>query len=394
MLVEIHMLQNHAPSNLNRDDTGSPKDCIFGGVRRARISSQSLKRSIRLSGVFQAEMGSSGLASRTRRLPDQVRQLLLERGMQQDLADIAGQKASGFGNKEGKEANDGLTAQIMFLTPTDIEAVADVLALAAEEAGTAKAFREMKTADLQKRAELRGWRAITPDVALFGRMITSDAFRDVEASIQVAHAISTHKMEHEFDYFTAVDDLKGLAGDEEDRGAGMIGDVEFTSACYYKYFSLDVDGLADNLAGPAPDDKTSVAALERYAEVRRNAEKTAGDTAVAFLKAAVFTSPSGKQNTFAAHQLPDAVLIEVRPEKIPVSYANAFAKSVRARQNGDWMSESLSQFTEHVQNITRKFSLTSDARLWFTTGDSTIDGVQVCETLDELTAGLRRSLER
>lgn len=394
MLVEIHMLQNHAPSNLNRDDTGSPKDCIFGGVRRARISSQSLKRSIRRSGVFQAEIGSSGLASRTRRLPDQIKQLLLERGMEQQLADIAAQKASGFGNKEGKEATDLLTAQMMFLTPTDVEAVAAVLEHAAAEAGSAKAFREIKTADLQKRAELRGWRAITPDVALFGRMITSDAFRDIEASIQVAHAISTHKMEHEFDYFTAVDDLKGLADDEEDRGAGMIGDVEFTSACYYKYFSLDFEGLVDNLAGPAPDETTSAAGRERYAEARCSAEKTARDTAVAFLKAAVFTSPSGKQNTFAAHQLPDAVLIEVRPEKIPVSYANAFAKSVRARAQGDWMSESLAQFTEHVQTITRKFSLRSDARLWFTTGDAKIDGAQTCETMDDLTTELRSSLER
>jgi len=42
-IVEIHVLQNFAPSNLNRDDTGAPKDALFGGTRRARISSQCAK---------------------------------------------------------------------------------------------------------------------------------------------------------------------------------------------------------------------------------------------------------------------------------------------------------------------------------------------------------------
>ncbi|MDA8345347.1 MAG: type I-E CRISPR-associated protein Cas7/Cse4/CasC [Thermaerobacter sp.] len=392
MLIEIHMLQNHAPSNLNRDDTGSPKDCIFGGVRRTRISSQSLKRSIRRSPVFQQELGGLDLASRTRQMPDQVKSLLLQRGVAADLAEIAAQKASGFGNREGKEANEGLTAQMMFLTPADVHAVADVLQQAASDSGKPEAFRAVKAADLQKRAELKGWRPITPDIALFGRMITSDAFRDVEASLQVAHAISTHKMEHEFDYFTAVDDLKSGEEEEEDRGAGMIGDVEFTSACYYKYFSLDLDGLVDNLAGPLPADQASAADREQYAVGRRNAEGVACTTVLAFLRSAVFTSPSGKQNTFAAHQLPDAILVEVRPHKIPVSYANAFAKAVRARPNSDWVSESLNQLTEHVQSLTRKFSLQSTARLWLTTGNAQLEGATACDTLDDLLAALRHAM--
>lgn len=395
MLIEVHMLQNHAPSNLNRDDTGSPKDCIFGGVRRSRISSQSLKRSIRRSPVFQEALAGLGVAHRTRQLPDQVRDVLLQRGLSVEMADIAALKASGFGNKEGKESTDGLTAQMMFLTPADIQAVADVLYQSATEAGSPVAFRDMKAADLQKKAADKGWRPITPDVALFGRMITSDAFRDVEASLQVAHAISTHKMEHEFDYFTAVDDLKGRVEEEEDKGAGMIGDVEFTSACYYKYFSLDMDGFVDNMAGRRPDERVSAAEQERYEAGRRQAEEVARDAAVAFVEAAVFTSPSGKQNTFAAHQLPDAILVEVRPKKIPVSYANAFVKAVRSRPNSDWVAESLGQFTEHVENLTRKFSLQSTDRLWFTTRDVELkgEGVTVCDTLEELLGQLNSALK-
>src|SRR5436305_7143512 len=68
MLIEIHMMQNFAPSNLNRDDTGSPKDCQFGGYRRARISSQCLKRAIR--NCFKADrlLAPENLAVRTRQL--------------------------------------------------------------------------------------------------------------------------------------------------------------------------------------------------------------------------------------------------------------------------------------------------------------------------------------
>lgn len=35
-IVEIHILQTMPPSNLNRDDTGSPKKAVYGGVTRAR----------------------------------------------------------------------------------------------------------------------------------------------------------------------------------------------------------------------------------------------------------------------------------------------------------------------------------------------------------------------
>lgn len=392
MLIEIHMLQNHAPSNLNRDDTGSPKDCMFGGVRRARISSQCLKRSIRRSHIFSQELGAE-LATRTRRLPEQVQERLLARGLSAELAQIAAKKASGFGNKEGTEQADPETAQMMFLAPADIEAVADLLFHEATKAGDAKAFEKVAAKDLQKSAVLKGWRPITPDLALFGRMITSDAFRDVEAAVQVAHALSTHKMEHEFDYFTAVDDIPSANATEDEKGAGMIGDVEFNSACYYKYFSIDVDGLVANLAGKVPGPKATSAELAQYEAGRRAAVRLAQQTVPAFLNAAVFTSPSGKQNSFAAHQLPDAILVEVRERPIPVSFANAFVKPAAPRDGKDLVDQSLAQFKEHVEQITRKFSLTSAARLWFTTKSTQIDGTRACETLDDLTGQLGAILE-
>lgn len=376
MLVEIHMLQNHAPCNLNRDDTGSPKDCMFGGVRRSRISSQSIKRSIRRSPLFAEEMKAIPLAYRTRQLPLMVKERLIKDGIDTKMAEIAALKVTGFGNADGKEREKEMdTAQIMFVTEQDVEAAVKVLKEAINEAGTSEKLKEIKADVLESKMKYR--RPITPDMALFGRMITSNAFDDVEASMQVAHALSVNKMDHEFDYFTAVDDMKPSS----DPGAGMIGDVEFNSSCYYKYFSLDFDSLVSTLAGPKPDEKA-----------KKEAREIAAVTLRAFLKAAIFTTPSGKQNTFAAHQLPDAILVEVRPKKTPVSYANAFVKPVKPKGEKGLVEASVEQMADHADILNKKFNLESSLRLWFTTGKTSIEGAQACKDINELVDCLTRSL--
>lgn len=390
MLIEIHVLQNHAPSNLNRDDTGSPKECVFGGFKRGRISSQCLKRTIRRSDIFQQALTGDGLATRTRQLPEEVKKAFEADPTLRPLAEEAAKKASGFGNKDGKEAaQDGksgkyLTAQSMFLTQRDIDAIVTVLRTAAE-GKTAKEFQALKAADLQKMAVVTGFRPITVDMALFGRMTTSEAFRDVEAACQVAHALSTHKVDHEFDYFTAVDDLQGLSETEEDAGADMIGDVEFNSACYYKYFSIDVEALIDNLTGAGPYRRKEVPQAEMVA-----ACDLAKRTTAALIKALVMVTPTGKQNSFAAHQLPSAVLVEVRPDRTPISYANAFVRPARAEQGTDLIQASFDRFKPHVEALTEGFNLESSARLLFTPKDRplAIDGVEQALSIDALLARL------
>lgn len=394
MLIEFHLLQNHAPSNLNRDDSGSPKDCIFGGVRRARISSQCLKRSIRISPLFAQEMEGIDLGLRTRMFPQKVKEALMARGMDASLAEAAAVKATGFGNKEGKEQKNGRTAQMMFLSRQDIETVAELLYAKASVAAGAEGIAKLSAKDLQGEAVLKGWRPITPDIALFGRMITSEAFKDVEASMQVAHAISTNRMDHEFDYFTAVDDLLGEGEDEDEAGAGMIGDVEFNSACYYKYFSLDYDAFIRNLAGPVPDEKAGKNGKAAYEESLAEAKTVASRAVSAFLNATVFTTPSGKQNTFAAHQLPDAVLVEVRPHPTPVSYANAFVKPAQARGSVDLVEDSLQKLAGHVELMNRKFSLQAESRFWFCTREVAVAGTTPCETIDDLQEALIQALAR
>jgi len=389
MLIEIHVLQNHAPSNLNRDDTGSPKECIFGGYKRGRISSQCLKRTVRRSDVFQQALAGH-LATRTRRLPEIVRDRLLQQGLPEPMALAAAQRVSGFGTSAGKprdpnkktEAYD--TAQTMFLTEADIAAVIETMQKAAARHATPKALLEDKT-DFQKEANTAGFRPITPDVALFGRMTTSEAFRDVEASCQVAHALSTHKVDHEFDYFTAVDDLQGLSEQEEDAGADMIGDVEFNSACYYKYFSVDVAGLVNNLTGASPYRRQSVPEADTAA-----AQILAAQAVEAMLQAIVRVTPTGKQNSFAAHQLPSALLVEVRPYPAPVSYANAFVEPARAGKDDDLVAASLHLFGRHVAALTAGFNLEATARLLLAPeyDGFTVDGTERVSDLNTLATRL------
>ncbi len=360
MLIEVHILQNHAPSNLNRDDTGSPKEAVFGGYKRARISSQCLKRSIRRSDIFKDQL-TGLLATRTRSLPELVKDRLKVAGLSKEMAEIGAQKASGFGTEEGKEREPNKsgyyrTAQTMFLTDADIQAVSDVILAAAKEAKDKKTFEKVAAKDLQKKAEDKGFRPISVDVALFGRMVTSDAFVNVEAASQFAHAISTHKIDHEFDYYTAVDDLERAADDEAGGGADMIGDVEFNSACYYKYFNIHVEGLVDNLTGKAfkrPVNK----------EDEKNAGELAGKAARALIEAACRVTPSGKQNSFAAHQPPSLIWIEVRDKNLPISYANAFCVPVNPKAKEGLEIESANALKEECENLTKMYGLEARKRL-------------------------------
>lgn len=72
----------------------------------------------------------------------------------------------------------------------ELDALVDTLY---EMASKVKNASELKALDLEKEAKRLEKRQITPDIALSGRMSTSSMFEEVEASLQVAHAISTHR---------------------------------------------------------------------------------------------------------------------------------------------------------------------------------------------------------
>ncbi|AUM01274.1 type I-E CRISPR-associated protein Cas7/Cse4/CasC [Zoogloeaceae bacteirum Par-f-2] len=322
-IVEIHVLQNFAPSNLNRDDTGAPKDALFGGTRRARISSQCAKRAVRQffgEQVAQGLLSAEDLARRSKRVLEALTDILVGKGRD---AEAANQKATlALGAMELAVKDEGKTEYLLFLGQREIAGIADVVhekwdALVASEAPAAegkKAGKAKKQAAQGIDPEIRkaldkvfnGGKAL--DVALFGRMLADMPEKNQNAACQVAHALSTHAVEREFDFYTAVDDLKP----EDTAGADMMGTVEFNSACFYRYAVVDWEKLGQNL-----QDDTELAARGLRA----------------FLEGFVVAEPTGKQNTFAAHNPPEFVMITVRRNTAPRNLANAFETAIRARDN-------------------------------------------------------------
>jgi len=325
-LLEIHILQNFAPSNLNRDDTGSPKDAFFGGVRRGRISSQSLKRAKRIYFKEQDLLPAENLAIRTKRLTSELVRLLELNGHPNNLAVKVVNLALG-GLKIKVDEEKGKTEYLIYFGNQEIAALAELVhtnwdklavALEKEDSGKKKDKKAAKDAvdgEIIKALEkvLDGGKAV--DLALFGRMLADLPEKNQYAACQVAHAISTHKIDRSEDFYTAVDDLKP----DDNAGADMLGTVEFNSACYYRYAVIDLEKLRHNLGGSDHLQGDSELALKGVE---------------AFLRASIYALPTGKQNSFAAHQLPSFIGFTVREQASPRSLANAFEKPIKPKEEG------------------------------------------------------------
>ena len=351
MFVQIHMLQSLPPGNLNRDDTGQPKKCIFGGVTRGRISSQCLKRNIRKSTIF-AKKYKDELAIRTQKFPSLVAEMLQEDGvinekeaealMKNLVSKFSGEETDEATSKK-KDASPGLTPQLVFFSNSFAESVKKILLewKNSDEKEKNKCYNVLiGVTTLAKKEKNRlekplveaiaaASEKLTPDIALFGRMTTSDLLVNVEATCQAAHAIGTHETVIEGDYFTAMDDLG------EGPGAAFLGSGDtvtfFDSAVYYKYFNIDIDSLRDK------GHLTEAFSLE-----------DAADLIGFFLRAAATKNPTGKQNAFAAHGQPELILVECSQSKQPISYANAFLQAVSGDNYMTASAEALKAYVDSV----------------------------------------------
>lgn len=343
LFVEYHLIQNFVPSNLNRDDTGSPKDALFGGHRRARVSSQCFKRAIRLQADTAGAIAPDDRSVRTKKLLDLLTSKLNAMG-HGDLQQ-AGQRVEVALSAAGLKLDDeGKTEYLLFLGEREIAGLAglvhthwDELAPPAVADGKAKKSKKDAKADAPDdvkkavRKLLDGGKAL--DVALFGRMLADMPEANQHAACQVAHAISTHRVEREFDYFTAVDDL----GSADETGAGMIGQVEFNSATFYRYASLDANKLQSNLQG---DRDLTLAGLR------------------AFTQALALAIPSGKQNTFAANNPPSFIGVVLRHAS-PFNLANAFEKPIWADRQQTVTAQSVQAMAAQARQLATAYG---DAR--------------------------------
>lgn len=325
MNIELHIIQNFAPSNLNRDDTNNPKDCTFGGVRRARISSQAFKRAIRREPIFAASTGVPP-AVRTRLLVTERFQPELEQAgaSPEDAQLVAVALAQAIGNKvEGENLH---TSVLLYLSDQEVK---DLVARTLDQwediyAGLVQEKPDTKLLDKLVKdyvKAIRG-RASAPDIAMFGRMLAEHPDFNIDAACQVAHAISTHQVSMEMDFFTAVDDLQ----QDGETGSAHMGMTGFNSATFYRYARIDWDQLVENLSGNV--------------EMARR-------TVAGFLRAAVRAIPTGKQNSFAAQNPPSYVMTVVRADGMSWSLANAFEKPVYPGYHHGLIGESVCRLDEY-----------------------------------------------
>ncbi|MCF8305603.1 MAG: type I-E CRISPR-associated protein Cas7/Cse4/CasC [Ignavibacteriales bacterium] len=317
MLVELHILQNVAPSNLNRDDANSPKDCEFGGHRRARISSQCIKRSIRED--FQNIIPSfTGYRSKlvSEKLFEKLEDKISGKSPE-EIKNLTKDIIEAYYSKFDKKADK--TSVLVFFDESELEKIVE---------------KVIQTYDPQQKDNKYLITAISKlkirpysyDIALFGRMLAEYPERNVDGTCQVAHAISTNRVSMEFDFFTAVDDLQK----DDTSGAGMMGTIGFNSSCFYRYSVIHTDRLLENLE----NDKEGMQAAVK-----------------AFIKASFTAMPTGKQNSFAAYNPPSFAVATVREDNMPWSLANAFEKPIKPDNSHGLVASSVKALNNYWDSL-------------------------------------------
>ena len=354
LYVDIHVLQNVPPSCVNRDDTGSPKMAVYGGTPRARVSSQAWKRVIRED--FKRLFPEEKLGKRTKHIVELVKKTVLQE--KNELSPEEAEKLAitaltnaGLKIKDAEKGTDAL----FFISASQVQALARLII---DDEKDKKAYKEA----LKENPSV--------DMIMFGRMAASDPSLNYDATVQVAHSISTHTVHNEYDYFTAVDDCSR----DDNAGAGHLGTVEFNSAVLYRYATVNVRELA-KFAG------------EKAAKATRN-----------FVESFVYTMPTGKENTFANRTLPSDIYITLRLDQ-PVNLCGAFEKAVPAGTEG-YIDASEKAFAKYTKDLYRQYG--NAPALSFGSGKSTdllnAEGMDVLtysvpDLLDALENALEKQLE-
>lgn len=371
LVLDIHALQSLPPSNINRDDTGAPKSAVFGGVPRHRVSSQSWKRAIRRD--FESTLGKESVGFRTKQvgklIAEKIQELAKAEGQEwtDDRADEASTAlftAAGIKvttppaktDDDDPKRRFGEAGYLLFLSPRQIEKAARFLL---DSDGAKPSKRDAK-------ALLDDSHSI--DIAMFGRMVAEAADYNVDAAVQVAHALGIHESEPEFDYYTAVDDV---AEDSEETGAGMIGTMQMTSSTLYRFATVDLASLTENLGD-------ATAAVEATA---------------AFVSSFITSLPSGKQNSYAHNTVPELVYIAVRNSR-SLSLVNAFEEPVRVADGHGRRFEGAKRLAEEAEQLQSQYGFTPTASFVVGLGDlpDPFASIAVRSTLPELGDRLRDAL--
>ena len=345
LYVDFHVLQTVPPSCINRDDTGSPKTAIYGGVTRARVSSQAWKHAMRQAFVEESLLDEEDVGKRTKKVTELVEKEIAALAPEKDAAKLAKKTLDNAGIKNDEKG----TKALFFISQAQIKVLAQ---LAVEECADKKEYKKALST------------APSVDIALFGRMVADDPSLKFDAAAQVAHSISTHAVQNEYDYFTAVDDCQV----EDNAGAGHLGTVEYNSATLYRYATVNVMELERHLGA------------KKAAEVVRS-----------FGEAFIRSMPTGKQNTFANRTLPDAVYVTIREDQ-PVNLCGAFERAVRKSTEG-YAEPSKSALQAYAQQLYQSFAEAPAESFTVGTGLEALAPAQPLNTmLDALEEAVKENL--
>ena len=330
-LIELHILQSFPVTCLNRDDLGAPKSARFGGVERARVSSQCWKRAVR-EFFHESEKGFSetvrtkyllSLFTRIIKSEDALKTEEEAESIAKKILSVANGDKKLFGKLDTKKNVVDTLFYISEQTATSI--VRHVLEKLKEDSKYTPKFKEMS--DLLKEQV-----SDAADIALFGRMVAADATSTVEGAALFSHALSTHAVRSELDFFSAVDDEKKNA---DDAGAGQIGQIEYSSACYYRYIGVNLDLLKkSNLF-----DQTQIKAVLEN-----------------FIRAAILANPSARKNSMFGQGLPSYVLAVKRSGQ-PLSLANAFEKPIEAKRGSGFIEPSIAALKKEWADLKAAFGI-------------------------------------
>ena len=334
--VDFHIIQTVPPSCVNRDDTGRPKTAVYGGVNRARVSSQAWKHAMRE--MFKELFRDEDLGFRTKHVVRCITKYLVQNGMDEEQATKKAVEALEFAGIKTNSKKANTTDVLFFISALQAKKLAELI-----ENGE-------KDKKLYKEA-LKLLPSV--DIALFGRMVASDVDLNVDASSQVAHSISTHAIQNEYDYFTAVDDCAPA----DNAGAGHLGTMEFYSATLYRYATINVTDLAKTI------------------------EKDTANAVKGFAEAWIRSMPTGKQNSYANGTLPDMVYVTIRKDQ-PINLAGAFEKPISGHDG--FSQKSQDALLQYANQIYADYGEPVQS---FVMGHETVSGaerVNIQQLLDEL----------
>jgi CRISPR system Cascade subunit CasC len=330
-LIELHILQSFPVSCLNRDDVGAPKTATFGGVQRARLSSQSLKRAIREYAQDNLPNARFG-GERTKLIIQPLTQALKKHGISDDKTAL--EHATNIADKLAKldaksKEDDAKVGTLTFLAPSEIDSIAQQVAELLTAAPKSKEYEKSLDKFCKKAGLLDG-----ADIAIFGRMVASLPSLTLEGAGMFGHALSTHRSDNDLDFFSAVDDRKPKG---DDAGAGMIGTLEFSSAVYYRYAALNLDLLADesHLGRLSMDERRQVVD--------------------AFLRATLMAVPGARKNSMNAHTLPGYALGTFKSAGQPVQLINAFENPIRPKDG--LLKDSITRLQQHYAELKNTWGL-------------------------------------